>query len=120
MCRRVAPKRRREDVVCGVVDGRQIGFLERDGSIIKDVERTGGRLRGRRPVGLRVDLVFLEDGTDLGRKHDLGVDAIALDDGVVGPRGFVSLGDRRFFCDEDCLRRHASDEDVPQLPRRIP
>ena len=54
------------------------------------------------------------------RQLDLGVDALLLDQGVIGPRGFVPLGERKFFCDEDCLERFVSDEDVVRLPRRIP
>jgi len=55
-----------------------------------------------------------------GRELDLGVDAVALEYGVIGPRGFVSLDDRRLFCDEDCLRRHLGGDEVERLPRRIP
>ncbi len=54
------------------------------------------------------------------RELDLGVDAVALNYGVLGPRGFVPLGERKFFCDEDCLRRHINGGEVEHLPRRIP
>ncbi len=54
------------------------------------------------------------------RQLDLGVDTVIFDNGVIGPRGFVPLGKRKFFCDEDCLEHFVSDEDVVRLPRRIP
>ena len=54
------------------------------------------------------------------RELVLGVDAVMLETGVVGPRGFVPLDERKFFCDEDCLENHLSDEDVVRLPRRVP
>lgn len=53
---------------------------------------------------------------DLG----LGVDAVGLQHGVMGPRGFVVLDDPKFFCDEDCLERWLTDEEVIPLKRRIP
>ena len=54
------------------------------------------------------------------RELDLGVDAVVFEYGVIGPRGFVSLGERKFFCNEDCLRRHLNNGDVERLARRIP
>ena len=54
------------------------------------------------------------------RQLDLGVDAVTLETGVIGLRGFVQLGERKFFCDEDCLEHFVSDEDVVRLPRRVP
>ena len=58
--------------------------------------------------------------TECHRDLDLGVDAITVDHGVIGPRGFVPLGEKKFFCDEDCLRRHVGGSEVEHLPRRIP
>ncbi len=58
--------------------------------------------------------------TDCRRELDLGVDAIALDYGVIGPRGFVPLGEKKFFCDENCLQRHVGETEVENLSRRIP
>lgn len=58
--------------------------------------------------------------TECRHDLDLGVDAITIDHGVIGPRGFVPLGEKKFFCDEDCLRRHVGAADVKQLSRRIP
>lgn len=54
------------------------------------------------------------------RELDLGVDAIALQHGVMGPRGFVPLEDRVFFCDEDCLEGFATSEEIVKIRRRIP
>ena len=53
---------------------------------------------------------------------DLGVDAIHLERGVVGPRGFVPLGEIILFCGEECLRGYFTDnnKDTEYLPRRIP
>ncbi len=57
---------------------------------------------------------------DCRRELGLGVDAIALGHGVIGPRGFVPLGKKEFYCDEDCLRRRVQDVDVKHLRRRVP
>ena len=59
-----------------------------------------------------------ECGSDIFEGHDV----LRVEEGVVGLRGFVTLDDEEFFCNERCLRRHF-DEDassVGQLPRRIP
>lgn len=39
----------------------------------------------------------------------LGTDAIRLERGVVGPRGFIDLHDGAFFCDEKCLLGYLKD-----------
>ncbi len=54
------------------------------------------------------------------RELDLGVDAITLSYGVVGPRGIVPLRDAKLFCSESCLESYVCDEHVEALPRRIP
>ena len=54
------------------------------------------------------------------RKLDLGVDALRLENGVIGPRGFVSLSDPKMFCDEGCAEHFFANEEVVRLPRRIP
>jgi hypothetical protein len=54
------------------------------------------------------------------RELGLGVDVVIMQHGVIGPRGFVPLDDPVFFCDEDCLERFLSGEEVVKLPRRIP
>ena len=58
--------------------------------------------------------------TECRRQLDLGVDTIAIDRGVIGPRGFVSLDEPKFLCDDDCLRRYVVNGDIKELPRRIP
>lgn len=58
--------------------------------------------------------------SDCRRELGLGLDAIGLDYGVIGPRGFVPLGEKKFFCDEDCLQRHVGGTEVVHLSRRIP
>jgi len=49
-----------------------------------------------------------------------GEDVTILQDGVLGPRGFVPLEARRFFCSWKCLERHFCDEPVERIKRRIP
>ncbi|MBE7456489.1 MAG: hypothetical protein HS102_08030 [Planctomycetia bacterium] len=49
-----------------------------------------------------------------------GADVIGVQDGVLGPRGFVPLESHRFFCDENCLRDYFQNGDVEKLSRRIP
>ena len=58
--------------------------------------------------------------TRCGRTIDLGVDALAVTEGVMGPRGFVPLEESRFFCSEDCLTIRVDDTQIEKLPRRIP
>lgn len=48
----------------------------------------------------------------------MGVDVIQLQDGVMGPRGFVPLDEPELFCSAECL--HDEDEPEYTLPRRIP
>ena len=36
----------------------------------------------------------------------LGVDVTAIRAGVIGPRGFVPLENRRMLCSEECLRQY--------------
>ncbi|MCK6465304.1 MAG: hypothetical protein L6Q93_10770 [Phycisphaerae bacterium] len=54
------------------------------------------------------------------RSIEPGADVIGLQDGVLGPRGFIPLEEHRFFCNEDCLRADFDHGDVEKLPRRIP
>ncbi len=54
------------------------------------------------------------------RNLDIGVDAIAVTEGVIGPRGFVPLDESRFFCSNDCLLIQGEDHEIEKLPRRIP
>ncbi|QNN23338.1 hypothetical protein HED60_13980 [Planctomycetales bacterium ZRK34] len=55
-----------------------------------------------------------------GRILQLGEDVLTVEEGVVGPRGLVPLGDMVFFCSARCLSEHFDDRDRPNLPRRIP
>jgi hypothetical protein len=50
------------------------------------------------------------------RELRFGEDVVCVEDGVLGPRGFIDLSQPRFFCDEDCLKDdfdegHESDKD---------
>ena len=54
------------------------------------------------------------------RDLQLGVDAIAVEAGVMGPRGFVPLGKVEFFCGDECLHGNGDDGQRERLPRRIP
>lgn len=58
--------------------------------------------------------------TACDRELPQGVDVTALQDGVIGPRGFVPLEEMSFFCGWACLERHFCDVEVEKLPRRIP
>jgi len=54
------------------------------------------------------------------RDLDIGLDAIKVEEGVVGTRGFVPLDHKLFFCCEQCLHEYFDLDDLPGLPRRIP
>ena len=54
------------------------------------------------------------------RELTLGVNALAAQEGVIGPNGFVDLEDPIYFCAEECLREYFNDVEKPSLPRRIP
>ncbi len=54
------------------------------------------------------------------RGLNLGVNVYRAEDGVIGPRGFVSLDQPQLFCCESCLRDFYDDVDVLRLPKRIP
>lgn len=54
------------------------------------------------------------------RELTQGVDAIGLQAGVIGPRGFVPLEEMAFFCDNECLEGYVFDADGEKKPRRIP
>ena len=49
-------------------------------------------------------------------RHELqlGEDVIRMDNGVIGPRGFIDLGKAMFFCNEDCLKGYCEDISTPQ------
>ena len=52
----------------------------------------------------------------------LGEDAYELEQGVLGPRGFVGLAPTTLLCSEACVRGFVggTDEQIERLPRRIP
>lgn len=56
------------------------------------------------------------------RELRMGDDAIALQRGVHGPRGFVRLGEKTYLCDHVCLARYCngSANGVEKMPRRVP
>ncbi len=56
------------------------------------------------------------------RELDLGVDVIGIQQGVLGPRGFVHLDERKLLCGELCLEQYVCNgkPEVNELPRRIP
>ena len=51
---------------------------------------------------------------------DVGVDAIKVDEGVIGVKDFVPLEKTLFFCCEKCLRDYFDMSDLPSMPPRIP
>ena len=54
------------------------------------------------------------------RELDVGLDAIKVDEGVIGTRGFVPLDKTLFFCCEECIKDYYDLSDLPSVPRRIP
>jgi hypothetical protein len=54
------------------------------------------------------------------RELDVGVDAIKVDEGVIGVKDFVSLEKTLFFCCERCLSDYFDMHDLPSMPPRIP
>lgn len=52
----------------------------------------------------------------------LGEDAHELEQGVIGPRGFVPIAATTILCSEACVRGFVSgtDERIEKRPRRIP
>lgn len=54
------------------------------------------------------------------RELDVGVDAIKIDEGVIGMKGFVPLDKTLFFCREDCISNYFDISSLPSVPKRIP
>ena len=54
------------------------------------------------------------------RELTQGVDAVALQHGVIGPRGFVPLEEMSFYCDDECLESDVCDDKTDKMDRRIP
>ena len=54
------------------------------------------------------------------RDLDVGVDALRVDEGVIGMKDFVPLEGTVYFCCERCLRDYFDTNDLPSIPKRIP
>ena len=56
------------------------------------------------------------------RELDLGADVISIRAGVLGPRGFVQLEERKLLCSDTCLENYVCNgkSEVHEMPRRIP
>lgn len=54
------------------------------------------------------------------RELDVGVDATRVDEGVVGVKDFVPLGEPMFFCCEECINVYFDLGSLPSVPKRIP
>ncbi len=53
------------------------------------------------------------------RELDVGVEAIRVDTGVIGMKGFVPL-DTLLFCCEKCMTEYHDLGSLPSVPKRIP
>ena len=51
---------------------------------------------------------------------DVGRDAIRVEEGVIGMRGFVPSDKTLFFCCERCLQAYYDLDGIPGLEPRIP
>ena len=54
------------------------------------------------------------------RELDVGVDAIRIDEGVIGMKDFVPLDKTTFFCWEECVSKYFDLSSLPSVPKRIP
>jgi hypothetical protein len=54
------------------------------------------------------------------REIDVGRDAIRSEEGVIGVKDFVALGEPLFFCCEECAGDYFDVSDLPSMPPRIP
>jgi hypothetical protein len=54
------------------------------------------------------------------RELDMGTDVLKVDEGVIGPKGFIPLENALFFCCERCLRDYFDIGDLPSIPGRFP
>ena len=50
---------------------------------------------------------------------DLGADVLVIEEGVLGPRGFIPL-EKRLFCSQQCLSEYVCNDDLEEVPRRVP
>ena len=58
--------------------------------------------------------------TNCRRELDVGVDATRVDEGVIGLKDFVPLGEPLFFCSEECIRAYYDLSGLPSVPPRVP
>lgn len=61
-----------------------------------------------------------EKCANCNRELNLGVDAIRVDEGVIGMKGFIPLENTMLFCCERCLRDYFDLGDLPSVPNRMP
>ena len=54
------------------------------------------------------------------RDLDIGVDAIKVDEGVIGTKDFVPLDKPMFFCCDECLSAYYDMSNLPSVPQRMP
>lgn len=56
------------------------------------------------------------------RALDLGTDLVGIQQGVLGPRGFVQLEERKLLCSDTCAENYVCNgkTEVHEMPRRIP
>ncbi len=56
------------------------------------------------------------------REIRLGEDCITVNNGVIGPRGFVPLGETIYLCNQTCCENHFNPDATPveKTSRRIP
>ena len=53
------------------------------------------------------------------RELSMGLDVLSLQQGVVGPRGFVPLEEMTLLCNKECVRQYFSDDPWGSV-QRIP
>ena len=58
--------------------------------------------------------------TNCKRTLDLGVDALTVQEAVLGPRGIIPLGELLLFCSETCLMDYFDLSDLVEVQRRVP
>ena len=58
--------------------------------------------------------------TNCRRELDIGVDAMRIEEGVIGMKGFVPLDKTMFFCCDKCIRDYFDLGDLPSMPKRVP
>ena len=58
--------------------------------------------------------------TECHKELRLGFDAVAAQQGVIGPTGFVDLEDPMYFCNDECVSRYFNEHKPEKIQRRIP